>query len=149
MAAVAMKRAEGAALADLAAERLAAGRQQLEDTRRDFVLTAQRFGKGGALWAERGWGWEEPDWAAAPETWSPVAKLLWLHCRLVELQSRASMLSLMASHPYWCPDCHEGERRPEGWTMALCADHFADGPVIRALATHLGFREEGGDGGAE
>ena len=145
--ATALKRTEkGAdeAETDERAERLREGLEQLTRAREDFVARAKRFGKGAALWEQRGWGWEEPDWAEEPADWPPIARLLWLYTRLSELESEISMLVHFMEHPRWCPECHPDEKKPPHYNASVCANHFAHAEVIKALATRLGFRQEEG-----
>ena len=98
----------------------------------------QRFGKGARLWAEKQWSWEEPDWAASPETWPPLAKLLWLHVRGVNALEHAQFLRHMTTQPGWCAGCHPGEERP-AWARSfyICPDHIDYPAQVRTLAAAL------------
>lgn len=98
----------------------------------------QRFGKGARLWTEKDWQWEEPDWDANPETWPPLAKLLWLHIRAETALSHAQFLSHLVTQPGWCASCHAGEERPK-WARSfyICPDHTNYPDQVRALAGAL------------
>lgn len=103
------------------ADRMAKSIEQLTAGRALFIDLAQRFGKGGSLWATKGWGWEEPDWAADPETWPPVAKLLWLFDRMVNVEGRLGMLRHFSASPEFCDSC--GPKPGEHYRLTICDMH--------------------------
>lgn len=133
---VKLKRTDGAqeARADLRAE----GELQLLAHREAMVATLKRLGRGAGLWAERGWEWDEPDWDASPETWPPVAKILWLLGQWYDHWQHATFLIHLREHPGWCLDCHEGAPRPDGWNVWTCPEH-SDPRAVKRLAENFGF----------
>jgi hypothetical protein len=104
--------------------------KQLEELRAQAVANIQRLGKGAARWAEKGWEWEEPDWSESPESWPPVAKILYLLVLVDVLRDKISMLRYYAAWPEWCPECHPGEKREKGYRGTACIVHW---PVARAV----------------
>ena len=145
--AVVLKRAAGAKTAPLAPQAepeeeapdlRAMGLAQWGEMRGVTMDAMQRFGKGARLWVEKQWSWEEPDWTASPETWPPLAKILWLHVRATYALSHAQFLRHLTTQPGWCAGCHPGEERP-AWARSfyICPDHIDYPSQVRVLAAAL------------
>lgn len=124
------KAQEDEAKAAREAERLT----QIAACRRDAMDVIGRMGKGMMLWQERQWSWEDPMPESEPETWPPVAKLLWLHARLDWLLHDLEVLISMGD-PMWCDPCRGTAGFPgRGWMKGLCSTHAAI--HIRGAAGH-------------
>ena len=135
---VTIKRASGAVIGapeETPAPDLA--HEQQAEMRVVAIVAMQRFGKGAVLWAENDWQWVEPDWEADPESWPPLAKLLWLFDRALNGLSQAQALGAMKAWYGWCKGCHPDEEKPD-WCRSyfVCPDH-QDPRVVRAMARAL------------
>lgn len=108
---------------------------QLVSYQEQAIALFKRIGKGGALWEERGWEWTEPDWSVDPETWPPVAKLLWLFARLKHCQREANYLRHYAKWAQWCAVC--GGEKPVNYETKLCVNHMDWVKQVKAIAGDL------------
>lgn len=100
-----------------AAEKMAMTEQAIEQlaiVRGLFVADVHRFAKGGHLWATKGWEYVEPEWEADPETWPPVAKLLYLYARMQRHAHDAMYQSHFSDRPTLCRACTPGT------VLAIC-----------------------------
>lgn len=107
--------------------------KQLAEFRSEAITVIQRLGKGAAKWAEKGWEWEEPDWDEPPESWPPVAKILYLLTVVEVLREKTSMHRWYTAWPEWCPDCHRDEKRPKGHQQTHCLEHW---PIVRRVRAY-------------
>lgn len=107
-------------------------RSQLEAHQAQFIAFIKRLGKGGALWEEKGWEWQEPDWSSDPETWPPVAKILYLYCRAKHEQVKANYRSHYSLAPAWCREC--GGEKPANYEVGLCVNHIDWALQVKAIA---------------
>jgi len=103
---------------------MAEGHRQLAQVREQFDGILARFSRGFLKYVEKHWEWVEPDWDTDPETWPPLAKLLWLNDRVIQLGSQMNWLRHFPGKPGWCGDCHPDEELPEGWQRVTCLDHL-------------------------
>lgn len=109
---------------------------QLEAYRQEAAFFMQRYGAGAARWAERGWTWQPPaDWTTDPETWPPLAKLLYLYLRGDALITRANMLRTFRERPHYCPQC--GDRPTSHHQQWDCPAHTDWALHVQRLAADL------------
>lgn len=104
----------------------------------DIALNAlNRFARGWEMRQKHGWTWEAPDLEADPETWPPLAKVLWLLDQANAAVSAAQFLGHFREQPEWCPSCHPDEQEtPKGYRWAVCPLHTPRScvpPIARAL----------------
>ena len=110
------------------AEMRAHGMEQWTEMSAMAMDDLTRFANGWLKYREKGWKWEEPDWDTDPETWPPLAKVMWLYVRSHDAITQAQWLRHMTAHPGWCRECHDGEDRPLGWTGTyhVCPRHVSN-----------------------
>lgn len=106
---------------------------QLADIRAQTVAIIQRLGKGAGKWAERGWEWEEPHWAASPESWPPVARILYLLVLLDAARQKTSTMRWYSAWPEFCSVCQPNDKRPKGHRSEPCLTHW---PVVRQVKAY-------------
>ena len=112
--------------------------EQLAAYRAECIRLLQRLGQGTAVWRDKGKEWEEPDWAASPEQWPVVAKVLYLWARIDRLQYCAYMAQSFSDSPAWCSQC--GEVCPNGHSETVCLEHYDWPLAVKQLARTL-FQE--------
>lgn len=116
--------------------------EELEGYRAGAIDFMQRFGVGASRWAEKGWQWKEPDWTADPETWPPIAKMLYLHLRYDALLTRANFARHFMK-PSYCPSCSARPSMAHGqWA---CPEHTDWVTHVRRLAADLFADAAGAD----
>lgn len=114
---------------------------QLLQYREQAIVALRRMGKGLVLWQEKGWQWEEPDWAADPESWPPLARLLYLLHRSQTAMTRANWLRHFKEHPEWCTECQPEAPSPQHVGAHCEAKHVNHAEAVRTLARDLGWME--------
>lgn len=143
--AIAIKRAAGGATTTRAREDEdlePIARKQLDELRERWLDLSARVARGRNLWRERKLAWEEPDWEAEPETWPPVAKVLWLYVRQRLTEERLQYTAHFPDTPAWCQQCRpEDAKLPDGWHVSTCPDHANTVGMTQIFAAQLGLRE--------
>lgn len=119
----------------------AASARQLAEWRGQAAVFMQRYGKGAALWVERGWTWEEPDWTADPETWPPLARLAYLWHRSRHALNRANWLRHFSERPEWCSECEPAKPSPQHMAANCIEKHVDHAEAVKAIARDMGWRE--------
>lgn len=122
------------------AERMKLCAEQLVAHQDAAAELLNRFARGWLMRQEKGWTWEEPDYEADPETWPPLAKVLWLLDRGYSEMSGAQFMVHFRQSPEFCPNCHPDEPMPKGYHQAMCSAHN-NRTVIGVLARGMGFTE--------
>lgn len=144
--AIAMKRASASharareeTVEDAAADLDRINQEQLANLREGWRELSLRAGRGMVLWHDREWEWEEPDWDADPETWPPLAKVLWVYVRMRLTEERLQY----AAHgfgPAWCHVCNDDAEMPKGYHHSTCPGHSPLAGMVANFAEHLGLR---------
>lgn len=127
---------EAQAEAQRAMEANVAARAALVDRWFQVVV---RFGRGVSLWQERGWEWEEPDWGSDPETWPPLARLLYLHATLQRIEHDLGFLEAAGAKEPICQECFPQRPDHNRYVRVLCEDHARQFLAwsVQAFAHHL------------
>lgn len=111
---------EAQAEAQRAMEANVAARSALVDRWFQVVV---RFGRGVSLWQERGWEWEEPDWGSDPETWPPLARILYLHKTVLRIEHDLGFLEAAGAKEPICQECVPERPGHARYVRVLCEEH--------------------------